>query len=75
MRNEDKQVYQDFISRGVDLEIFEENVDSEELEGFINDILTIDRIEREIGRSVKFGFDWDDGKSTGGFCLKRLIVG
>ena len=38
MRNEDKQVNQDFVSRRIDLKVFKEHIDSKELESLINDI-------------------------------------
>jgi hypothetical protein len=72
--NEYKQVDQDFVSRRIDLKVFKEHIDSKELESLINDILTVDRIEREISRSIIFSFDWNDRKSTGSLGLKRLIV-
>lgn len=66
MREQDQHIDQYFVAGTFQFEIFEENVDTEDLECFINDVLPVDWLERLISGSVEFGLEGDEGKPAGG---------
>lgn len=74
MRDQNKQVDQNFISRTIDLKIFKEDVDSKKLECFVDDVSIIERSEWEVGRSIEIGFDRNDRKTAGCFTKKGFVV-
>lgn len=74
MRYQNQQVYQNIITRCIDLKVLEQNINSKELERFINYIAIIHWGERIISGPVKFGFYWNDWQSAGKLGYKRFII-
>jgi hypothetical protein len=61
MGEQHEYVNHDFIACALNLEIFEENVNAEHLEGFINDILLVGCLEALVGWTFQFRPEWNEG--------------
>lgn len=75
MGEQDEDVNQHFITCAFNFEIFEEDINAEELECFINDILLIGCLEALIGWTVQFRPEWNEGHAANCATLPVVAFG
>ena len=59
MREQHKNVDESFISNSPYFEVFEEDVDAEELKSLIDNVLLVLSLETLIGLAFQFGPEWN----------------
>jgi hypothetical protein len=59
MREQHKNVDESFISNSPYFEVFEEDVDAEELKSLIDNVLLVLSLETLIGRTFQFCSEWN----------------
>jgi len=59
MREQHKNVDESFISNSPYFEVFEEDVDAEELKSLIDNVLSVLSLETLIGRAFQFCSEWN----------------
>ena len=73
MRKENKQIDENFVTGTLYLEIFEQDIDSKEMECLVNDIHAIPWLKIETRWSIGPGLEWDNRHSTSYSTLEVLI--
>jgi hypothetical protein len=69
MREQHQHVDEYLVACALDLEVFEEDVDAEDLEGLVNYILLAASLEALIGRTIQLGAEGDEGQPAGSATL------
>ena len=68
-----KKINKYFVSGPLDLEVFEEHIDSENFEGLVDDVLPSDGLEAGAAGPIEFGSDLDDGQPAGESSFEVLV--
>ena len=64
MGEQHQHVDEYLVTSPLDFEVFEEDVDAEDLEGLVNNILLVGALEALVGRTIQLGAEGDEGQST-----------
>lgn len=75
MGEQHQHVDQYLVACALDLEVFEEDVDAEDLEGLVNYILLVASLEALTGRTVQLGPEGDEGQSASRSALPVVEFG
>ena len=73
VREKHQKINKHFVSRPLDLEVFEEHIDSENFEGLVDDVLPSDGLETGAAGPIEFGSDLDDGQPAGESSFEVLV--
>lgn len=75
MRDEDEEVDEDLVAGTLDLVVLEQHVDPEEAEGFVDDVLAVDRLETLAAWTVEFALEGHQRQSAGDSALEDRVEG
>lgn len=70
---EDKDINQNFITRPFDLKVLKQNIDSEILESFVNNI-DISELIVDVGWAISLGFERDQRQPASIFYVRVLVI-
>lgn len=73
MRDQHQHIDKHFVSRALDLEVFEEHVDPEDLECLVDDILSVDRLEGLVAWTFQFGLERHKRQATRDSSLEVIV--
>ena len=74
MGEEDKHIDEHLIASALDLEVFEEHVDAEILEGLVNNVVSVDRLEGLTSRTIKFGLKGNERHAACHSALEVVVA-
>ena len=73
MAEEDEDINQNFITWPFDLKVLKQNIDSEILESFVNNI-DISELIVDVGWAISLGFERDQRQPASIFYVRVLVI-
>ena len=73
MRDQHEHIDEHFVSRALDLEVFEEHVDSKDLECLLDDVFAVDGLEGLVARPFQLGLERNERQSAGDSSLEIVV--